>query len=322
MTFFNKKEEVMSIELTPYGRSLLAKGKLMPSYYAFFDDDILYDSEAAGFSETNNEVFQRIISETPRLKPQRDITSSEGRIFNNERSEEEHHPHTRVKLNYLTEPMGTSDQKSDNAPSWKNTFIQGELTGSSQSYLTGSNVYLRQIPQIESVIEYTMEVRNEADDSPVQGQESSPTAPVSQIFPDGSYIHLDEEQILCQLKEIDGFLFKDGIEVEVFMYDDTESENLIPLKFLPRNKSIVNGMLVGDEERFINDVNTTPMYVEYYLNLNLDKEISTTDICAGVNKLKANDIQIGIEVDCPDVHTADFDIYGTRVGDSDVEICE
>jgi hypothetical protein len=80
--------------------------------------------------------------------------------------------------------------------------------------------------------------------------------------------------------------------------------------------------LITDQERRINEVNTTPMYVEYYLNLNLDKEISTVDICAGVNKLKANDIEIGIEVDCPDVHSADFDIYGTRVGDSDVEICE
>ncbi len=48
MTFFNKKEETIGIELTPYGRSLLAKGKLMPAYYAFFDDDILYDVMAGG----------------------------------------------------------------------------------------------------------------------------------------------------------------------------------------------------------------------------------------------------------------------------------
>ena len=321
----------MTIELTPYGRSLLAKGRLMPSYYAFFDDDILYDSTAAGFEESNNQILQRIINDTPRLKPQRDITSPEGRIFNNEWSEEERHPHTRVKLNYLTEPMGTSDQKTNNAPSWKTTFIQGEITGSTQSYLTGSNIYLRQIPQIESVIEYTMEVRNTSDDSPVQGQEISPTAPVSQIFPDGSYINLHEEQVLCELREIDGFLFKDGIEVEVYVYDDTDTENLIPLKFLPRNKTIVDGILIDDQEQFVNDVTTTSKYVEYYLNLNLDKEISTTDICVGVNKLKSHDIELGIQVDCPEVHTADFDIYGTQVGspgnpgptgDTGGEICE
>ena len=40
MTFFNKKEEVFQIELTPYGRYLLSIGKLMPHHYKFFDDDV------------------------------------------------------------------------------------------------------------------------------------------------------------------------------------------------------------------------------------------------------------------------------------------
>ena len=53
MTFFNKDEDVMKIELTPHGRKLLSHGKLKPFYYAFYDDDILYDSDRAGFSETN-----------------------------------------------------------------------------------------------------------------------------------------------------------------------------------------------------------------------------------------------------------------------------
>ena len=43
MGFFDKKEDVMEIELTPHGRYLLSQGKLMPAFYAFLDDDILYD---------------------------------------------------------------------------------------------------------------------------------------------------------------------------------------------------------------------------------------------------------------------------------------
>ena len=70
------------------------------------------------------------------------------------------------------------------------------------------------------------------------------------------------------------------------------------------------------------EIDADPSYVEYYLDLNLDKEIPSTDICVGVEKLKAQDIQIGIEVDCPDLETVDYDIYGTRVGDADLEICE
>ena len=37
MTFFNKKEEVLDIELTPHGKGLLSQGKFRPSYYLFFD---------------------------------------------------------------------------------------------------------------------------------------------------------------------------------------------------------------------------------------------------------------------------------------------
>ena len=33
MTFFNKKTDVIDIELTPYGRYLLSIGKLKPKYY-------------------------------------------------------------------------------------------------------------------------------------------------------------------------------------------------------------------------------------------------------------------------------------------------
>ena len=71
MPFFDRKEDVINIELTPYGRSLLSRGDLKPAFYSFFDDDILYDSKAAGFSEEQNVIQTRIIEETPRLKPQR-----------------------------------------------------------------------------------------------------------------------------------------------------------------------------------------------------------------------------------------------------------
>ena len=42
MTFFDPKEEVLNIELTQHGTRLLSQGKLSPSHYLFFDDDILY----------------------------------------------------------------------------------------------------------------------------------------------------------------------------------------------------------------------------------------------------------------------------------------
>ena len=65
MTFFNKKEEVLEIKLSSYGKQKLAAGTFKPVYYAFFDDDILYDGARAGISEDNNNIEPRIQEERP-----------------------------------------------------------------------------------------------------------------------------------------------------------------------------------------------------------------------------------------------------------------
>lgn len=70
MEFFNKKEEVIDIKLTQFGKNLLAKGKFKPVFYQFFDDDIIYNSNYAGFDEHQNVSEIRIIEETPKLKTQ------------------------------------------------------------------------------------------------------------------------------------------------------------------------------------------------------------------------------------------------------------
>ena len=41
--FFNQKEEVISLELTPYGKKKFADGEFSPEFYSFYDSDILYD---------------------------------------------------------------------------------------------------------------------------------------------------------------------------------------------------------------------------------------------------------------------------------------
>ena len=60
MALFNKKEDVIEIQLTQYGKHLLSKGKFKPVSYAFFDDDILYDGKYAGVTEEQNDVQERI----------------------------------------------------------------------------------------------------------------------------------------------------------------------------------------------------------------------------------------------------------------------
>jgi len=77
MIFFNPKEDVLDIELTQYGKYLLSIGKWKPVYYAFFDNDILYDGAAGGIVESQNDIETRIQDNTPRLRTQHSFTSRE-----------------------------------------------------------------------------------------------------------------------------------------------------------------------------------------------------------------------------------------------------
>jgi len=92
MEFFDRKEEVIDIELTQYGKHLLSLGKFKPNQYAFFDDDILYDikyvvsgsegsfdsTDKSALEERQNLTESRI-KEVPRLKIQYNFSDRERR---------------------------------------------------------------------------------------------------------------------------------------------------------------------------------------------------------------------------------------------------
>lgn len=314
MTFFNKKEDVLKIELTPYGRSLLSNGKLMPKYYAFFDDDVIYDIGYTGGTETQAEIKTRILDETPRLRPQRDLVSPETQLSSFERSEDSSRPYSQIAMNHLTAPLGTSDGTFLEAPSWNMSFLLGEID-SVTDIVEQSTTHLKRIPQVEATLEYTMQIKNTRDDTPVRGQEVSPNVPVSDVMPDGTYVELLDEQIICKILEEKGFLQKDNLEMEVFLYEENED---IPkkLKFAAKQKTIVNGFLVDDK---IDQPDFTPDYVEYWLNIETDSNIPDSEICKGVQRLKSQDILVDVDVVCSDLEGIDFDIYRTNI--TDVEDC-
>ena len=73
--FLNKKEQVFDLKLTSYGHYLLSQGNFKPVYYAFYDDNILYDIQYASGQdgdgdliispqELQNDIQRRIKDET------------------------------------------------------------------------------------------------------------------------------------------------------------------------------------------------------------------------------------------------------------------
>ena len=64
---------------------------------------------------------------------------------------------------------------------------------------------------------------------------------LSDIFEDGTYLQISDDQIIARIIEENGFTFKEGLEIEAYIYED--DEKILPLKMTPRTKSIVNDML-------------------------------------------------------------------------------
>ena len=72
MEFFNKKQDVLDIQITPLGKHLISKGLFKPTYYSFSDDGIIYDTEwsTGSLPEEQSSIETRIQENTPRLKTQ------------------------------------------------------------------------------------------------------------------------------------------------------------------------------------------------------------------------------------------------------------
>lgn len=310
MTFFNKKEDVLKIELTPHGRKLLSQGKLMPSYYAFLDDDILYDASQGGISENNSQSKQRILSETPYMKPQTNYKGVDSSKSDMSTKAEQ--------ATFLQQKIGSNNTAESRASGWNVTALLGEIE-SSQNALSGSDVATQPIPQLEMELNYTMSAGNAANlEIANQGLMFNRQLPTV-VKPDGSYVDIVPEQILLNIFERNGFFHKDSYEIEVYLYEQDETKIDRKLKFFEQDMQIKNNMLVDDVNQ--TDVEITNEFVEYYLDISVDKEIPEEDICKGLRRLKAKDIFLDIEVECPDRDDMDVNIYGTRVRNEDLEDC-
>ena len=326
MTFFDKKEEVIKIELTPYGRHLLSLGKMEPVYYSFFDDSILYRVDG----ESNSNIKKRILEETPYLKPFYSFSSVDRKLSTEERIndiERATYPVADVKANHFIYPMGTSANTSGQyTPAWKAIFLHGTASTTSKVLTSAtsatSSFNYKNIPQVNSEINYKVSIQNTNSKKPSRGlQFPSPNQPISRVYPDGTFLEMKEEQNLVYLTETNGFQHNESFEIEVFLYDDADEKNLIPLKFAKRDNNIVDGMLVTSSVLLPTEqITLSTETVEYYIDLRVDKLIPTEDICAGLEVLKVKDVFLDLDYDCPEREgLVNNDIYKSRVT---IEDCE
>ena len=350
MTFFNKKEEVLDIQLTQYGRELLAKGKLKPKYYAFYDDDILYDSEYAGYTESQNEIEPRIQEDSVSLRTQ---ASFEGAEFS---SRTEVEMQSTANRHYsLAHPLGTSTISTQYRPAWDIKFLKNDISGST-SALTGSHQVVN-IPQITVDVEYKIFTRDSATEPPVDStivrtlNENDIFAADrallrSRIFPDGTYLEVRQDPILLDVFEHNTDFETENVMIEFFEIESvdvagriqtpgiatsevTKKQVLNPVRMRPKYSNIVNNLLVDDLPNDVENIELDPNYIEYYMDVLVDKEIPAEEMCEGLNNLRSRGVDIDdafIEFDCPEKQPQTqqrMDIYATNVieGSDPAEDC-
>ena len=329
MTFFNKKTEVMQIEMTPYGRYLYSIGKFMPHSYEFVDDDVMY--KMSGSTETQEAAHSRILSETPKPKI--------NRAFQDEAAEAISPP-TISDMRIMTRKMnqrqsslyslGRSAYSGSNIPLMQTTMLQGSISGSQMTYPVSTTSYGKGgevlIPQVDvdlnfkAVLRDTLEMSDDYDGESVQ----------SVTFDDGTYVDIRYIEPIVHLKEFNSFYEKENFEIEVFKVTGVPGdETLTPLKMDKKISAIVNGLLVDNptssgpsfEDGFAEDGQTASS-VDYFFDVQVDNEIPPEELCKAVDKLAINSQFLDEELICPDKRTDRFDIYSTRVSPEDLEDCD
>jgi len=269
MSFFDKKEDVLDFQLTAYGKYLLSQGRLKPAYYAFYDDDILYDRDRAqqggsAATEVQSATDRRIKYETPSHKAQANRSGAATRTnkFLGQVIAEHHGCAATVSENSAAfleafqlapfpfadqtsdisiAPIGTSDLKTDFAPAWHIGCLSNTLSSSQNYYvnnLTASNVnladgFVSNIPQLDIEIDY--QTFYSIADSPVElGQKINKITQDLNI--NGVALYVKENYLLLEIQEKNVLSEKENFDIEVYAADEHGTEtslHQIPFKPFP-----------------------------------------------------------------------------------------
>ena len=320
-TFFDKKQDVMDIELTKYGEYLLSLGKFNPAYYSFFDDNVLYDTRYAAFSASQNSFEPRIQENTPSLRA---ISSFDGRetqvleynqvVADNPRLREDQQIRFQSTpdrhFGSLTYPLGHSDLSSVKAPAWSMRFYNNEIKNA-ETNLTGSRAS-QKIPQVTATIKYETQIKSknivpEGEDEAFYQPTNSDPVLQTEIYEDGSFVAITPDYILIDLQEMNSPYERENFDIEVYELKDETLKNgdtveqWTPLKFKKKKQEIINNLLVDNPEK--TDIALDSSFVNYFFDVFVDDEIDDVVICKSLNNLKAKGVYIETEFNCPDIQT-------------------
>ena len=292
MALFDSKQEIINIELTSYGKKKLSEGKLKPVFYAFFDDNVIYDGDYGSQVEAVSSLSdQRIRKETPYLKTQYSLVGTETKL-NKGNANQELIDNVRLyeNNNLLKFGLGNSKIGEITGSSIQVLMLDGEISSvyhTASAFVFGNDrnpkvAYDK--PQTKIVLqapELTPKIKNLPEPTMTTPPElldpnNIESVVVSPILSDNKYIYLDVDEIFISLEELNSVEDYKNFEVSLYKIDLNENneEEYNKLIFKTQQKEIdENGFLIDETEISNQDTQITKENVEYYFNIQIDEEI-------------------------------------------------
>ena len=290
--FINKKEQVLELELTPYGKHKFSQGDLQPVYYSFYDDDILYDGHYGIYAATQQEPQNNIVTRiknTQRLNVQANYTSSVGSTLSTTNvGKAEFINLSEANLKFV-QPLGSNSPFSKYVPAWHITTLQKSANFSgSATYATNLAV-----PTLSA----SLDMVYHRSTVPGKNEEGE----------DEDFIHYDlavQDRLVIDVLELNTIFKANGnYDIEVFKERSGESRDLEQLGFININSPDADALEVQTDPAFFNSTlggnedsiaQTFPTlnekFVEYYLSIRVDDEIRDIKALPGENLYQAGKI--------------------------------
>ena len=346
MSYLDPKERVIDLRLTSYGRHLLAIGKLKPTYYAFFDDDVIYDGKYAAIEEERDSIEPRIQEGTPRFAAQAVFSSREKAVFNSTpnvvndltigqdiqnlkvKEKQSLLLNTRIQegpeqTEILQQPIGKSNSAYTTNPAWQVKFLKKEMfmSGSSSigkgtptDYLevSGSRgVYYRNIPQLEANIEYQI-IRNSSMYNQMLETQTNFKQPLQPLIDDpilflnGGSLSVARDKSLIIRLEESNTFF----EKENFEIECFEIETI------DGKENLIPLNFFSDPSDSAND----PTSVGQYIDIIADEDIPLSEVCHLLKKDKVDQFFHTKIFDCEEfLETQPINMYTEE--DDSINLC-
>ena len=333
--FTNKKEQVFDLQLTSYAKYLMSIGKFKPAYYAFYDDNVLYDKRYAFSSATEiqSDVDKRVKDETQYLGSLVLFRDTEDTFNRNTDPSVDYYDLMEVPFQTsIPEPdvfrlesaIGDAflDGPAQTAPAWRAFALQSYIKNSAGFDILNDT----KIPQVNVEARYSKEVIQNNLFS--QNDSLRDSLVGVDVFDDGNAIQLASNDPVFYIEELNTELLTKNFDVEVFLIHSAsttknEDQQILERKyFRDRINNVQDGFLVANAPYTEQISEITTDSVEYYFDVLFDQNIDRDLACKGRSKFDKTSYYIDLDFDCetPDDEAVYYDIYGTALRDP--EICD